>query len=135
MAVNEDQIFGTGWFYENGDFVIMNDGNVKLSVDRERAVHGIQVLMATLRGEDFFHPGTGFDFLSVIQNESRLTHDEQIEFARMMIQQAILQDDRVQVISELKYNEEESGQRNKVFDVVVTLFNEEDISVQLTVSI
>lgn len=135
MSFNEEQVFGKGWFWENSDFILDNSGNVKLSTGRERAVHGIQVLLLTQKSEDFFHPATGFDFISIAQNESHFSAGEQIEFAKMLIRQALRQDDRVKFVSSVEFNEEETISRNKVFDVIVTLFNDERITIQMAVQV
>jgi hypothetical protein len=133
VSINEDQVFGIGWAWEDEDFVFNIDGNVRLSEGRERAANGIQVLLLTQRSEDIFHPSTGLDYIGIIRNSSHFTVSEQNEFAKAIIQEAILQDDRVKIISEITLNERLSVGRNKSYDVVLTLFNEEEIAIQLQV--
>ena len=135
MSFNEEKVFGKGFYYSEGDIVIDSTGNLKLTEGPERAAQGIQILLLTQRGEDPVHPTTGLDFITLASNPSRLTSGEQLEYAKSLITEAILQDDRVTAVTSIEYNADESEGRSKTFDAVLTLFNDTDLSVQLVIEI
>lgn len=135
IELTDEKKFGKGWELVSGDIVLDAGGIVQQIIGTDNGVQGLQILLLTQLGEDFIHPAVGMDFLSLIENSSHLNRRRQIEFAGLMIRTALLQDDRVQKISSIDYVKDDSVGRSLAFKVILTMFNQEDITVQLGVEI
>lgn len=135
IELTDEKKFGNGWKILDGDLVLDTSGIIQQVIGTDNGVQGLQTLLLTQFGEDFLHPAVGMDFLSLVENSSHLNRARQIEFAGLMIRTALLQDDRVQGISSIDYVEDDSVGRSLAFKVILTMFNQDDITVQLGVEI
>lgn len=135
MSFSDDSILGKGVGFSEGDIIIDDAGFMWTVEGAYNAAQGLQVLVLTQVGSDIKHPLTGFDYAALVENTSGLTPEEQEQAIQLYIKQALLQDDRVQDILSISYNEEDSIGRSRVYDVSLVLFNEEELSLTLGVSI
>jgi len=135
IELTNEKKFGNGWKLLNGDLIVDASGIVQQVIGTDNGVQGLQTLLLTQLGEDQIHPAVGMDFLGLMENSSHLNRARQIEFAGLMIRTALLQDDRVQGISSVDYVEDDSVGRTLAFKVILTMFNQEDLTVQLGVEL
>ena len=100
---NKPTVFGRSLKLENGDFAF-EERDLALVAGRDNFLQAMQVMIETPFGTDVFNVNYGFDILGILSSAQsvRLTK----ELIRLNIVKSVSQDNRVQQIKEVVFDDE-----------------------------